>query len=99
MEINPLRRQYTDLEKQQLIEQWKNSGKNKTDFCKENSLNYYSFCDWIRKRKKRSAKNSSFVPVHVRQSSSKPFAELTINGTSLVLHHPVEAAYLQALLK
>jgi len=93
-------RRYTDLEKQELIEQWKQSGKNKFAFCKENSLSYFSFCDWVRKRKRGPKTKPSFVAVSVKGNSEKPFAELSLkNGIQITLHQAVDAAFLSALLK
>lgn len=93
-------RRYTDLERQELIDQWKQSGKNKTEFCKENSLSYFSFCDWIRKRKRVPKTKSSFIPVKIKPNSEKPFAEISLkSGTVITLYKEVNVAFLSCLVK
>lgn len=97
----PLSRHYSDLEKQELIDQWNQSGKSKISFCKEQGLNYHSFNDWVRRRnrRKKSGKSSS-VPLSIAATAGSNFATLTLkSGTRVILHQPVEAVYLLALLK
>jgi len=101
MEMN-VKQIFTDQQKQELIEQWKQSGKTKIDFCKERDLKYFSFVGWSsdKKKKKRSVDNSSFVPVKISRNTEALFAQLTLkNGAILNIYHPVEAGYLSALVK
>jgi hypothetical protein len=101
MEKSTTARRYTELEREELIEQWKQSGKSKTVFCKERSVSYYSFNDWIKRRNKK-VKNGkpSFVPLKIKPSSQTNFATLiSSNGLTLNFHQPVESSYLIALLK
>ena len=94
-------RRYTDLEKQELIQQWRESGKSKAAFCKERSIGYYAFNDWVMRRiRKKKATSSSFIPLQVKSSLPEDFATLTLkNGSTVSLHQRVEAIYLLTLLK
>jgi hypothetical protein len=92
---------YSDLEKQELIEQWKQSGKTKTLFCKEHDLSYFSFCIWSNGKKKSSSKSkNSFVPLKLKLPAEAIFCQLILkNGTTVNLYHPVDANYLACVLK
>jgi transposase-like protein len=94
-------RRYTDLEKQELIQQWKESGKSKAAFCKERSIGYYTFNDWVKRRiGKNKTTSSSFISLQVKSSLPSDFATLTLkNGSTVSLHQRVEANYLMTLLK
>ena len=100
METNTPHR-YSDLEKQELIEQWKQSGKTKTLFCKERDLSYFSFCMWSNDKKKTSPKaKGSFVPLKVKLPAETIFCQLILkNGTTVNFYHPVETNYLATVLK
>ena len=108
MEINSEKpHRYTDQERQDFIAQWQQSGKNKMVFCKEHSLSYYSFNDWIKRRNKKSkpkpsqsCRQAGFLPVKVKSNPDKPFAELVLrNGTAINLFHAVDANYICQLIK
>jgi transposase-like protein len=92
---------YTDLEKQELIEQWKQSGKSKSSFCKERSLSYHSFNDWIRRRNRKKEKATpSFVPLKIKTPENSIFAQIILkSGATVNLYLPVEASYLACLIK
>lgn len=92
---------YTDLERQEFIEQWKQSGKNKAAFCKERSLSYYSFNDWVRQRNRKSERSkSAFIPLKVKNPESSIFTQLILkNGITVNIYHQVEASYLAALIR
>lgn len=100
METKRLR--YSDLEKQEFIEQWKQSGKNKSAFCKERGLGYFSFCEWIRGKKKiRSSQiKPSFIPVRVKNSGEKLFAQIILKNEIIVnIYQPLGSDLLSALTK
>lgn len=98
METSP--RRYTDLEKQELIEQWKQSGMNKISFCKSRAISYYTFVDWTGKRERKQKTKSSFIPVKIKNESAAPFAQIILkNGTNIIIHQQVEVSYLSALIK
>ncbi len=101
METTTLSRRYSDLERQELIAQWKQSGKSKVTFCKERELSYYSFNDWIKRGNKKSIKQkSSFVPITIKNSEGSIFAQLILkNGTSVNIYKQVDVNYLTALIK
>jgi len=92
---------YSDLEKQEFIEQWKQSGKNKSSFCKERFLSYHSFNDWIRRRNRKKEKpKTSFVPLKIKNYEESIFTQLLLkNGTAVNIFQYVEASYLVTLLK
>jgi hypothetical protein len=101
MEEITITRRYTEFEREELIEQWKQSGKNKTAFCKERSLSYYSFNDWIKRGKKKEKRvKPSFVRLKTKSSAQTSFATLiSRNGLTVNLHQQIECSYLIALLK
>jgi hypothetical protein len=102
MELKNNRQHYTLLEKQELLEQWKQSGKSKLAFSKEIQVSYFTLCNWIkaRNRNHKAKTKSSFLPVEIKPDTHKPFAHLILkNGTSIQIHQPVESSYLVALLK
>lgn len=101
METTPGQYRYSDLEKEELIEQWKQSGKNKSIFCKEQGVSYYSFNDWIKRRDKKKQKaKTSFVSLKIKNSQEPIFTQLVLkNGITVNIFHRVEANYLATLLK
>jgi transposase-like protein len=102
MELKNNRKHYTSLEKQELVEQWKQSGKSKLAFSKEIQVSYFTLCHWVkgRDRSHKAKTRSSFLPVEIKPETSKTFAHLILkSGTSIQIHQPVESSYLVALLK
>jgi hypothetical protein len=102
METKNNRNQYTTLEKQELIEQWKQSGISKLAFTREKKINYFSFCEWARGRKRsyKSKPKNAFLPVEIKGNSSQHFAHLVLKSGAIInLYQPVESSYLVALLK
>lgn len=101
MEIPSSSQRYTDLEKQELIEQWKSSGRSKLSFCREHRVGYYSFCHWIQGKKKKEVKTkNSFVSLKIKNSDESVFTQLILkNGTTVNIFKPVDASYLVTLLK
>ncbi len=89
----------------QYIEQWQQSGKNKTIFCLENNLNYLTFIGWTNPKKKKKKKEnlsdeSGFVPLKIHDSSKGSFAEVHLSdGTKICLHQCVPALYLRSLIR
>lgn len=43
------RRLYTAEEKAKWVEQFKQSGKNRAEYCREQGLNYFTFTQWLSK--------------------------------------------------
>ncbi len=90
-------------ERQELIEQWRQSGKSKKAFCYENRLNYMTFISWGGKRS--SAGIGGFTPLNIlpeasRNTAGLPFAEVTYsNGCNITLHKSVTVQYLRNLIK
>ena len=101
METNS-KKTFTDSQKQALIQEWRESGKTKLDFCKERDLKYFTFVNWSSDKKKtnKPVSASPFIPVKVSQNSDALFAQLKLrNGAVVNIYGPVEAAYLSALVK
>jgi hypothetical protein len=70
-------------------------------FCREQSISYYSFNDWIKRRNKKPEKpKSSFVSLKIKNPESPIFTQLILkNGTTVNIYQQVEASYLTALIK
>ena len=100
-----LRRKFTTRTKEEidsLVEQWKQSGKNKTEFCAEQKINYQTFIGWTTPKKSHHKKSSSFIPLSVAMGEEKQniFAEFYFkNGNRICFHQSVSAEYFQSLLK
>ena len=85
-----------------LLDQWKQSGKNKTVFCHEQNINYQTFIGWTTPKKSRHKKSSSFIPLNVSVQEEKQniFASIQFrNGNRICFHQPVSAEYFQSILK
>lgn len=84
-------------------ESWKSSGKNKTDFARENGINYMTFIGWFPPKEKPLKQNSGFVALEVKQpvtNSTGIFAEIDLGkGRRIVFHQPVGAEYFYPLFK
>ena len=89
----------------QYVEQWQQSGKNKTIFCLENNLNYLTFIGWTNPKKKKKKKEnlsdlSGFIPLKINNTSEDLFAEIHLSdGTKVCLHQSVPALYLRSLIR
>lgn len=72
MESKNNRKHYSTLEKQALIEEWKQSGLSKLAFTREKKINYFSFCEWTRGRKRnyKSRPKNAFLPVEIKATAS-----------------------------
>ncbi len=92
---------FTASQREDLIQEWKQSGKSKKDFCVEKGLKYMTFVCWKSKDQTNQAPvKNSFMQVAVRNEPEALFAKLLLNnGTALHIYQPVEASYLSRLLK
>ena len=99
--ITTSHRHYTDLEREELIEQWKQSGKNKLAFCKEREIGYFSFNSWIKGKKKKAMKvKSGFVSVKVKNQGENISAKFILkSGTIVNVYQALDADFISALLK
>ena len=88
-------------QRQELIEQWRQSGKKKKAFCEEKRLNYLTFISWTcPKKKRREKKVSGFAPVIMSKNMAVLFAGIAYsNGSAIELHQWVPAQYLRRLVK
>jgi len=92
----------TKEEIQSLVELWKQGGKSKTEFCREQNINYQTFIGWTTPKKSHHKKTSSFLPLTVSAEEEKQniFAEVYFrNGSRICFHQSVSAKYFQSLLK
>ena len=81
---------------------WTESGKNKTQFCLEQGLNYMTFISWFN-QKDKSASNK-FVALKVKDDVQKidagVFVEVFLEkGRRVVFHQAVGAEILRAILR
>lgn len=89
----------TRQEKDELIAQWKQSGKSRKLFCIEQGLNYNSFVTWHKEQKAKSKTEPGFSQVVV-QSGEKLVAQLHLPGELRIdLYQPLSAEFIRALLK
>jgi transposase-like protein len=92
---------YSDNEKQEFIQQWKQSEKTKVAFCKEKGIGYCTFNGWVKREKKKIEKSqSSFVPLRIKNSDESIFAQIILkNGASVTIYREVEPNFICGLLK
>jgi hypothetical protein len=92
-------------QREEIIEMWRQSGKNKKVFCEENNLNYMTFISWSGAKKSRRKKypvicDSGFTPLNVPGNASGLFAEIVYaNGNAINLHQSLPVEYLRTLVK
>ncbi len=90
---------YSAEERQQFIEQWKQSGISRQAFCRQNNLSYYSLIYWTKKKRhKNKFLSSEFIPLKVKPDAERIFAQIEAAGKRLQLYQPVTAHFLKQLL-
>lgn len=90
---------YSSKEKQQVIEQWKQSGLNRAAYCRANNLSYHTLIHWTRKpRKRKRSESSEFLPIKIKSDTETVFAQVETGGKRIQLYHPVTAGFLKQLL-
>lgn len=96
-------KRYSAAEKQQYIEQWKQSSLSRMAFCRQNKLNYHTLINWTGKRDSRkkagSSETDSFIPIQVKSPVEKIFAQIESGSKRIHLYHPVTASFLKQLLQ
>lgn len=85
----------------QIIELWRQSGKNKKKFCQENNLVYMTFIGWTAPKKKAKKIIPGFIPVKIHKATTTGFfAEINLpGGSKVIFHSPVSAQYLKDILR
>lgn len=90
---------------QRLVLSWQQSGKSKSLFCKENTLNYLTFMSWTNPPKKKKHKvkvpaTSGFIPIKIKDLTPVYFAEVQLlNGNKICFHESVSAEYLRSVAR
>lgn len=91
-----------------IVEDWKQSGKSKAQFCLENNFNYQTFFGWIKPKIKKSHSGkkenqsimSGFAALKIKNPVSESFAEIHFEGgTKIYLHQTVPVNYLKELIR
>lgn len=93
----PIREKMFDL-----IEQWKQSGLAKKEFCVRHQIANATFHYWFKKYNQNDdSGETSFVPIHIKElkSQDQPFAELVLpDGRKLTFYNALDASFLKSLL-
>ncbi len=93
------RGRYSPEEKQQIIEQWKQSGLSRQAYCRQNNLSYYSLIFWTKKKRNRNKPVSNeFIPFKIKSGSENIFAQIETGGKRIQLYQSVTANFLKQLL-
>lgn len=80
---------------QQLVEEWRASGKNAARWCRENQISYQSFCNW---RKKEAENSNQFVELSDQKEILQSGIGLSCGGLVLqISSHFDEDALLRFL--
>ncbi len=93
------RKRYSPEEKQQIIDQWKQSGLSRQAFSRQNNLSYYSLIFWTKKKRNRNKPVSNeFIPLKIKSGSENIFAQIETGSRRIQLYQPVTATFLKQLL-
>lgn len=89
---------YSEEERQELILQWRQSGKSRKKFCEERSLNYYTFGTWH--AKKAEMKNAATGFTEIKMQSGGLFAQMHLpGGIKIDFYHRVPVEYFQSFFQ
>ena len=99
----------TISEKKSLVEKWSVSKAIMRDFCNEHQISQSALKYWSKQfgmPSKRPRKKKSFLPLKIStpldniKSGSSIFAEIiSINGTRVLFHQPIDITVLKALIQ
>ena len=95
------RTRFTDQEKKEIMQRYRESDLSKMKFAEQNGIKYYTLINWFEKERNVAVSKveKSFSQVLVSNEEGL-FAELkTEHGFTLRFYKPIEAIYLQTLLK
>lgn len=88
----------TSEQKEELIQQWQQSGKSRKEFCDEHQISYNSLVGWCKQLKDKKA-SPGFSEIRVRADSGL-FAQIHLaGGIRIDFFHSVPAEYFQSLMK
>ena len=83
-----------------LLKEWEISGLSKKNFAESKNINYMTFIGWFSRGPGKKSTEKKFIPIQIPSANPGLFAELYLsNHRKIVLHQPVEAEFLQVLLK
>jgi len=107
--MNPatvMRRKRSKKEITDILSRYRDSGKNRRQFCEEEGLSYNTLCNWLRVcrrkgEKKTAGSRSVFVSLAVSaQRTGEPVMELRLpDGSSLSFYTLPDSGFLKSLLK
>ena len=63
-----------------LVEAWKQSGMTQKEFCRQSSVNLYTFKDWLKKY--RDAESTKFIPLDMSQPNASARSTATKTSTT-----------------
>ncbi len=86
-----------------LIREWKESGINQKDFCRQHDLTMHSFYYWLRKYKQiNTPLENGFLPVEIKPPVNGTRGDIQIhypNGVQITLDKSVSISRIRALIK
>lgn len=96
------KKNFTTAERNAVIAEWKQSGKSKISFSREQGINYYTLVAWTssgKKKPKSLQKQSGFSEIKIIGTEKEQlFAKVMVGKTVVDFYQPVSAAYLKELL-
>lgn len=60
-----VKKQYSKKEREQLVLEYRSSGKTRTEWCEENRIGKSTFSNWLKHIKTESSINPGFIPVEI----------------------------------
>jgi|ERR1035438_2351318 hypothetical protein len=94
-------KQLTSRNYKHYLKSWKESGKSKSQFCKDTGLVYHCFLYWYRKKPLPEEENQ-FLQVQVKEEENAPseiFSLVYPNGCVLKIHQQIDVAIMAQLLR
>lgn len=95
------KRQATAEKWSQMVSQWEASGKNASQWCRENNVLYESFIMWRKRLKRSSSSEQNQHPffIELTDNISKTGVELRLQGFNIALSKDFDPATLLRVLK
>jgi hypothetical protein len=88
----------TRKQKEEIIQQWQQSGKSRKEFCEEHQINYNSLVGWCKQFKEQKT-TPGFTEVKLKEATGL-FAQIHLpSGIRIDFFQSVPSAYFQSLLK
>ena len=83
-----------------IIEEWKQSGQSKSDYCKLQSISYFKLRYWINKFNKENKSDSKFIKIKLPfvKQSSEIYCEVQLpSGVKVIFKQQPDIEYIKQI--